>query len=446
MNITAFYRSFYLARRFYLMGTILVLVFIISFYLPLLEVLGRLLLLLLLLAVMVDAFILYGKKEALAAKRWSGKRFSNGDENRVLLEIKNNYGFAARARVIDEIPVQFQLHRWQRQMVLDAGTESTIEYFLQPHERGEYEFGNILVAVSGPLGLVTRRFSFDAAETVQVYPSFMQMRKYSLQALTNELQEAGSKRLRKNGQSVEFEQIKEYVRGDDYRTINWKASARKSQLMVNTYVDEKSQQIICMIDKSRSMKMPFEGMSLLDYAINASLVLTNIALHRQDKAGLLTFAQKVDTYLPPERKSMQMEAVLETLYKQQTNFADADYEGLYAYVRNRIKQRSLFVLFTNFESLYSLQRQMPYLKMIAHYHLLLVVFFENTEVKSLLHTPASNTEEIYIKTIAEKFSFEKRQMVKELNRQGILTMLTAPQQLTVNAINKYLEIKAKQML
>jgi len=446
LNIASFYKSFYLSKRTYLAGAALVLLFVLSFYFPVLEALGKVLLLLLFSAVFIDVIILYGRKNLLSVSRHASSRFSNGDENKVSLNIKSNYGFSVDADIIDEIPVQFQERNWLRKIKLDANAEGLVEYYLKPHERGEYIFGNIIAIVQSPIGLVRRRFSFPAEEIVQVYPSYMQMRRFSLQAVTNELQEAGSKRLRKSGQSVEFEQIKEYVRGDDYRTVNWKASARKSQLMVNTYVDEKSQQVICLIDKSRSMKMPFEGLSLLDYAINASLVLTNIALHRQDKAGLLTFAQKIDTYLPPERKSMQMESVLETLYKQQTNFADADYEALYAYVRNRIKQRSLLVLFTNFESLYSLQRQMPYLRMISHYHLLLVVFFENTEVKQLLNAPAANTEEIYIQTIAEKFSFEKRQMVKELNLQGILTMLTPPQQLTVNAINKYLEIKAKQML
>ena len=154
----------------------------------------------------------------------------------------------------------------------------------------------------------------------------------------------------------------------------------------------------------------------------------------------------VDTFLPAEKKNIQMENVLEALYKQQTNFFDADYEALYAQVRNKIKQRSLLVLFTNFESLYSLERQLPYLRKIAHHHLLLVVIFENTEVKSLLHKPAKNTEEIYIQTIAEKFSYEKRLLIKEMQKYGILTLLTTPQQLTVNAVNKYLEVKLRQAI
>ena len=129
-----------------------------------------------------------------------------------------------------------------------------------------------------PLQLVKRRYIFPARQVVKVYPSYVQMRRYQLLAVSNRLQEAGVKRIRKIGHSMEFEQIKEYVRGDDYRTINWKATARKDGLMVNNYTDERSQQIYCLINKGRVMKMPFEGMTLLDHAINASLVLVECGI------------------------------------------------------------------------------------------------------------------------------------------------------------------------
>ena len=134
-----------------------------------------------------------------------------------------------------------------------------------------------------------------------------------LLAVSNRLQEAGVKRIRRLGHSMEFEQIKEYVRGDDYRTINWKATARKDGLMVNNYTDERSQQIYCLINKGRVMKMPFAGMTLLDYAINASLVLSNVALVKQDKAGLITFAENLDTFILADKKPTQMNLLLETL-------------------------------------------------------------------------------------------------------------------------------------
>lgn len=378
--------------------------------------------------------------------RICAERFSNGDENKVLLEVKNNYSFKIEADLVDELPFQFQERKWRRKIRMEPNGAIEVAYSLRPLERGVYKFGNLHAFVKSPLQLVIRRFTFPTMQIVSVYPSYTQLSKYSLTAVSNRLLDAGNKRLRKLGNSLEFEQIKEYVNGDDYRTINWKATARKGQFMANTYVDEKSQQVYCLIDKSRNMKMPFEGMSLLDYAINASLLLSHVALQKQDKAGIVTFGEKVDLLLPAERNSMQMESILEALYKQQTLFRDADYEALYAQVRNKIKQRSLLVLFTNFESLYALERQLPYLRKIAHYHLLLVVFFENTEIRSLLNEDARDTEEIYIQTIAGKFSYEKRLLVKELKKYGILSLLTSPRQLTVNAVNKYLEIKSRQAI
>jgi len=274
----------------------------------------------------------------------------------------------------------------------------------------------------------------------------MQMRRYQLLAVSNRLQEAGVKRIRRLGHSMEFEQIKEYVRGDDYRTINWKATARKSDLMVNNFTDERSQQIYCVINKGRIMKMPFDGMTLLDYAINASLVLSNVALVKHDKAGLITFAENVDSFLPADKKPTQMNLLQEMLYRQQTLFLEPDFEKLYSVIRGRITQRSLLVLFTNFESVYSLEREMASLKRIAKYHLLLVVFFENTELKTLTENKVSTIEDIYIKTIADKFVYEKRLMIKELHKNGIASILTTPENLTVNAINKYLELKTRMSI
>jgi uncharacterized protein (DUF58 family) len=245
---------------------------------------------------------------------------------------------------------------------------------------------------------------------------------------------------------MEFEQIKDYSGGDDYRTVNWKATARKGQLMVNHFTDERSQQIYCVIDKGRVMKMPFDGLSLLDYAINASLVLSNVALVKQDKAGIITFEKNIDAFLQADKKASQMNLVLETLYRQKTDYLEPDFEKLFSLIRNRITNRSLLVLFTNFESVESLQRELPALKKIAHYHLLLVVFFENTELKALIDKKASTLEGIYIKTIAEKFAFDKKLMVKELHKNGIPSIFTSPENLTVNTVNKYLELKTRMSI
>jgi uncharacterized protein (DUF58 family) len=326
-----------------------------------------------------------------------------------------------------------------------------ITYQLRPTKRGEYEFGALNVYAASPLRLVRRRFRFDQARVVPVYPSFLQMRQYELLAIHNRLTEVGVKRIRRVGQSAEFEQIRPYASGDDPRTINWKASARRAgggndTLVVNHFQDERAQQVYCLIDKGRVMRMPFGGLSLLDYAINATLVMSNIALLKHDKAGLITFSNTPGATVPAERRPGHMRTILEVLYRQKTHYLETDYERLYATVRAKIKQRSLLILFTNFETLPGMQRQLPYLRALAKAHLLLVVFFENTELRTYLDAPATTTADVYHQTIAEKFQQEKRQIVLELQRYGIQALLTPPQLLTVNTINKYLEFKARGLL
>ncbi|RYZ31662.1 MAG: DUF58 domain-containing protein, partial [Sphingobacteriales bacterium] len=276
-------KSFYLNNLVYYVAGAASVIFVVSYFLPSLFRIGLVVLLLLAIVIVIDALLLYGKKNGVAADRVSTDRFSVGDDNKVVINLSNNYSFPVNLGIIDEIPEQFQERNWRRKIKLAGQSVGEIVYFLKPTTRGEYVFNDINVFASGPLKLVKRRFIFPAMQVVKVYPSYIQMRRYHLLAVANRLQEVGVRRMRQLGHSMEFEQIKEYVRGDDYRTINWKATARRESLMVNNYTDERSQQIYCIINKGRVMKMPFGGMTLLDHAINSSLILSNVALVRQDK-------------------------------------------------------------------------------------------------------------------------------------------------------------------
>jgi len=192
--------------------------------------------------------------------------------------------------------------------------------------------------------------------------------------------------------------------------------------------------------------MPFDGLGLLDYAINSSLAFSNIALRKNDKAGLLTFSKKVDTIVPASNKKTNLNVINESLYNISTQFTDSDYGYLYALIKRKITHRSLLILYTNFEHISSLKRQISYLKAISKFHLLVIVFFENTELDNLINENAEDVQAIYHKTIAEKFAFEKRLIVKELESKGIHAILTKPKHLTVNVINKYLEFKSKGLI
>ena len=401
---------------------------------------------LVILILFIDLLLLYRVKKGVFARRIAPERLSNGDENEISIYIESFYSFATDIEIIDEIPHQFQKRDVLFKTELTSRQHKLLNYLLRPTKRGEYEFGMVRVYVQSPLRFVSRRFNFNQAEILPVYPSFLQMRKYELMAISNRLNEIGIKKIRRLGQSMEFEQIKNYVAGDDYRTVNWKASARQGNLMVNTFTEEKSQHVYCIIDKSRSMKMPFDGLSLLDYSINASLVLSSVALLKEDKAGLITMSDKKGAVIPAEKRPTQLNKIMEVLYREKTRYLETNMELLYTTIRSTLKQRSLIVMFTNFESASALERQLPFLKRIAKFHLLVMVFFENTELKELSEQPAVNVEGIYIKTIAEKFVYEKKLIVRELARHGIQSILTVPQNVTINTINRYLEIKAKQKI
>lgn len=440
------FRTLYLKNRLFIAIGVVVLLFILSFVIGTGITLPKILFYLFVAVVVTELVLLYRTRKGLHGYRFTPERLSNGDENEIRVYLQNFYPYNIGVEVIDEIPHQFQRRDISFKANIAPGDSKVIAYYLRPVKRGEYSFGAVNVYVTSPLGLLSRRFRFSADALIPVYPSYLQMRKYELMAISNRLTEAGIKKIRKVGQNMEFELIKEYVSGDDIRTVNWKATARKMELMVNHFQDERSQQVFSLIDKGRLMRMPFLGMSLLDYAINASLVISNIAIRKSDKAGLITFQDTIGSTIPAGKQSGQIGKILEVLYNQKTSYRESDFSVLYSHIRRKITQRSLLLLFTNFESIYGLQRQLQYLRQLAKQHLLVVIFFENTELRQLVEEPAGDLRQIYHKAIAEKFSYDKKMIVKELARHGIQSMLTAPENLTVNTINKYLELKARGMI
>lgn len=441
-----FLKSLYLSNRFFVVLFSIAGLFVFAFFYP--NLMGPMMLLFyIFLGLFVfDVLLLYRNKTGIQAERVLPEKLSNGDDNDIEIRLVNRFQYRVSLKIIDELPVQWQRRDFKIETGLKPSEEKLYTYKVRPTERGEYHFGNLNIFVSTVLRLAMRRQNFSAEAMVPNYPSFLQLKKYDFIAFSNRLKFFGLKKIRRIGHTMEFEQIKEYVAGDDVRNINWKATAKKSELMVNQFQDEKSQPVYSVVDKGRVMMMPFHELSLLDYAINATLVISNIVLKKQDKAGMFTFSRKVEDRVVAQRKSAQMSLILETLYNVETDFSESDFSRLYVDVKRHIKQRSLLLLYTNFETLDALHRQLTYLQAINKTHLLVVIFFENTELIEFSHQKAGSTQEIFEKTIAEKFVYEKKLIVNELHKYGIQSILTAPENLTVNTINKYLEIKARGLL
>ncbi len=439
-------RNIYLTDRFFWMLGGLAALFALSFAIPVLFPVALLGFVVGITLTLIDAFILFNRQMQVEAKRRLPKVFSMGDPNPVYIDLKNASTQKVWLTIIDELPIHFQLRNFERKVELEAETELQLKYELTPYERGEYDFGSINVYIATRLGLLERRYRQDHPMKIPVYPSIMQMKQFELRAFDKTSHKKGIKKMRRIGHSYEFEQIKNYVRGDDYRSINWKASSRQGKLMVNQYEDERAQQIYCIIDKSRSMRMPFEGLSLMDYAINTSLVLSNIALQKHDRAGLISFSDKMGTTLKADSNPTQLNKILYALYKEKERSKEANFELLYHAARKLITGRSLLLLFTNFESSQALERVLPILRRINTFHLLVVVFFENTEVKAYAEKEVDTLEDIYHQTVAQKFLSEKTQMVQRLRQYGIQAILTRPADLSINTVNKYLELKARGLI
>ncbi len=446
MASSDFFNSFYIGNRGYAGLLLCAGVFVLVWLFKWPMVTGIFLFLLFMILVAYDLVFLFLLRSTVFCKRELPYRLSNSDYNNITIRLRHNFRSAIHLRIIEELPIQFQERENHFDILHFApGITKFLEYRVRPVSRGEYEFGHIIAIVTTPIRFLERRMVLAEHRTSKVYPSFLQFRSRNWLNATVKTEETGIARVKKTGVSLEFDHIKEYAIGDDLRKANWSATARKGNLMVNSYVDEKSQQVFSIIDKGRLMKMPFHKLSLVDHAINSTLVLANVALQRRDRFGLMTFSHKAGDFLAADRKPLQLRQIQETLYKTETQFLESDFENLYLQVRKRIKQRSLLLLFTNFESATGMRRQLPYLKMLARHHLIVVIFFENSELVDASNAEAEDLEDIYVATIAERFVHEKKMMRKELQSQGITTLLTQPESLTVDTVNKYLEIKARRL-
>lgn len=443
MNVV---RNLFLAHRFFYLMAGFILLMTFSYAFPWLLPIVQTGLIVFVAFVIADVILIFNKRARVSARRETPPVFSLGDENDVYVHVENLSGLLLHVAIIDELPKQFQIRDFSLHLRLSARQAIVHTYQLRPLTRGEYWFGNIYLYIRSPLGLVSKRITQRCGKMVPVYPSILQMKKFELKTIARTAREFGVKKVRRIGHSYEFEHIKTYQRGDDYRSINWKATGRRAQLMVNQYEDERSQQVYCVIDKSRVMHMPFNGLSLFDYAVNAALVISNIVLGKQDKAGLITFADRPATMIKASRSKTQLRRILDALYRDGEGLVEADYESLYTAIRRHVSGRSLLFLYTNFENLYALRRALPQLRELNRLHLLVVVFFENTEIVGSQPADPASLADVYTQITGEHYTLTKVQLAQQLRQHGILTVLTTPENLTVSSINQYLELKSRGMI
>lgn len=395
---------------------------------------------------LIDVVLLFVSKNPIQYDRKVPSMLYLGDSNFIELNIRNNTNQVLRVALYEGYPKEMQQRDKCIKLHFLPGKEKKWHYSFKPSKRGLIQFNNPIFSIQSMLHLCLRKHEVVASEQIAVYPSILQMKKYELLVFHQRKVKSGIKHIRRIGNNSEFEQIKDYVQGDEIRAINWKATSRSNKLMINKYQEEKSQQVYCVLDKSRTMQMEFDDMSLLDYSINSILVLSNVMLKNGDKIGLLTFSDKIGVELPAKKHLTQARLILENLYKQQSLFKDPNYELLYQTIRRKVKIRSMIVLFTNFETEASLNRAMPYIRKMNQKHVLLVVMFHNNDLKVQAQQTPNSIHGVYSSIISEQMSELKTKIASQLKQNGIQTILTLPEKLSLQTINKYLELKARGVI
>jgi len=393
-----------------------------------------------------------GGVERFEAWRTHDSKLSLGSENAILLTLRASRPLAARRPrpirfwIRDEPPDEFQVGRRILAGTLKPAEKWQENYTVRPLQRGDYRFGAINLRWLGPLGLVVRQGRIPASGPVKVYPNLLDVRRYDLFLRQNRLQELGLRHARLLGQGTEFERLREYTPDDEYRHINWKATARRLRPITMEYETERSQNIMAVVDTGRMMRSPVEQIAKLDYVINAVLLLGFVATGMGDKVGLLTFADEAGAFLAPRQGRRQFYRMLELLYSVKAEAVESDYRKALATLARKKRKRALVVIFTELASYDAMSHLQESVAVLARRDLPLVVTISDPDIHRVAVAEPQDTSEVYRQVAANQLLDERRLTLQKLERKGVLTLDVPANALSLAVIQRYLELKGNRRL
>lgn len=379
-------------------------------------------------------------------QRTHDSKLSLGADNPIYLLVRNRSRRPVIFWLRDEPPDEFR----SEVQVLDGRIPPLrlweASYHVHPLRRGDYQFGNVNLRWQGPLGLVVRQGKIPSAESVKVYPNLIDVRRYDLLLRRNRLQEIGLRHTRQFGEGTEFERLREYTPDDEYRRIDWKATARRNRPVTIEYQTERSQNVIALLDVGRMMQSPVAHIAKLDYVVNAVLLLAYVATGKGDKVGMMSFADEVMQYVGPRQGRGQFYRMLELLYGIEAQPVESDYPRAISYLAAKQRKRSLVVIFTDLSSGMSMDALVSHVAMLARRSLPLVVTISDPDVVQMARTRPSDSQTVYQRAAASQLLDERQMTLDRLHRHGVLTLDVPANQLSIAVINRYLELKARTML
>lgn len=431
-----------ITTRFAIFLALSALIFIASTVLPVAALLGFAYIAMVFVLGIADRFLTVDASD-LDIERECDDKLSLGAENKVVLHVRNRSRWPLALMVRDEPPYKFKIEGNVARIELKPRQQKDITYHVAPHARGDYSFGDIYVRVTGPLGLAVRQYRVSTAREIKVYPNLIELRKYDLLIRRGRKIEAGMRRMRLYGRGTEFESLREYVPDDEFRQIDWKTSARRGKLISRQYQVERSQNIVLVLDAGRTMSVRIGEMAKIDYAINSALMLAYVATSGDDKVGLLTFSDQVDSFLPPNKGRSQSLAITQSLYNVPLTTKESDYAGAFLYLARRWRKRSLVVVFSDLLDPESSRQIITHLQMLSKTHLCMCVAISDSQVLAAANRVPHESMEMYEKAAATEVLYERDQAVAALERTGVVVVDSEPGTLSPDVINKYLEIKAR---
>jgi uncharacterized protein (DUF58 family) len=387
-----------------------------------------------------------GSASPFTVTRKHDKRLSLGADNRVELQIVHRSPRRSTIEVRDDPPPEFRSNPPVLAGQLIPGRRWQGDYIVHPHRRGNYQFGDVYLRWHGPLRLVQRQGRLQADSGVKVYPNMLGVRRYDLLLRQNRLQELGLRHARLTGQGTEFERLREYRPDDEYRRINWKATARRLRPITVAYQTERSQNIVVVLDTGRLMQSPVGKMAKLDYAINATLLLTYVAAGIGDKVGLLTFAGDVQDYVAPRQGRRQFYRLLDRLYAVESQPVEPDYGQGLGYLAHRQRRRALIVIFTDIAAGESMNVLVRHVRLLARSNLPLVVTISDPDLLQMAHRYPQDSAQVYERAMAGQLLQQRRMTLERLRRHGVQILDSPANQLTPDVVSRYLDLKRQSRI
>ena len=321
-----------------------------------------------------------------------------------------------------------------------------LRYHVWPPRRGNYAFGDLYLRWGSPAGLLRRQARFAAAGPVKVYPNLVDVRKFDLLLRRNRLWELGLRATRQLGAGNEFERLRDYTPDDEYRRINWKATARRGRPISVEFETERSQNIYALLDVGRMMRSPVGDVAKMDYAINAVLLLAYVAVQKGDRVGLLTFADTVLHNVAPRSGKAQFHRLLEQLYAVEGQRVEPDYGVAFSEFAARQHKRGLVLVFTDLTGSTSTASLVAQMVRLRRQHLPLLVTVADPMVNQLATQAITDSAALYERTVAERVLAERRATLDRLRSQGVHTLDAPADELSVAVIDRYLAMKARMLI